>query len=42
MPIFSLNVTALNVIDIRLVGSAHPTADQGFQRSAGVDFSLMQ
>jgi len=24
------------------VGSAHPTADQGFQQFAGVDFSLIQ
>jgi len=26
----------------RLVGSAHPTADQGFQQFAGVDFSFIQ
>ena len=35
------HVWALNVIDIGLVGSAHPTADQGFQRSLqGVGFQL--
>jgi len=33
---------AMDVTDIRLVGSAHPTADQGFQQFAGVDFSLIQ
>jgi len=32
----------MNVTDIRLMGTAHPTAEQGFQRFAGGDSSLIQ
>jgi len=31
-----------NVTELRLVGSAHPTADQGFRRSVRVNFRLCQ
>jgi len=38
----SAEICGSNVTDIRLVDSAHPTADQGFQQFAEVDFSLIQ
>jgi hypothetical protein len=31
-----------NATELSLVGSAHPTADQGFQPFAKVDFNLIQ
>jgi len=38
----SAEICGSNVTDIRLVDSAYPTADQGFQQFAEADFSLIQ
>ncbi len=41
-PPFPTGGVEVNVTDLRLVGSAHPTVDRGFRPFARVDFSLFQ